>query len=167
MLPDFSLTGRKLTARSGILELMDDLGQAMTERPEMLMLGGGNPAAVPAIQALWRRRMQELLEQEKNDPRSREAVDLFCYQAKKFIGAYAAVLGGLDTLAFSGGIGERAATVRWRICEGLSFLGLELDAKRNSENAPVISSEKSRATVRVIKTDEESQIAQSVRRVLQ
>ena len=63
MLPDFSLTGRKLTARSGILELMDDLGQAMTERPEMLMLGGGNPAAVPAIQALWRRRMQELLEQ--------------------------------------------------------------------------------------------------------
>ncbi len=58
---DFSLTGQKLTARSGILELMDDLGRAMTEQPDMLMLGGGNPAAVPAIQTLWRSRMQELM----------------------------------------------------------------------------------------------------------
>jgi valine--pyruvate aminotransferase len=60
---DFSLTGRKLTARSGILELMDDLGRAMTEQPDMLMLGGGNPAAVPAIQSLWRSRMQSLLDE--------------------------------------------------------------------------------------------------------
>ncbi len=63
---EFSLTGRKLTGRSGILELMDDLGRAMTEKPDMLMLGGGNPAAVPAIQALWRGRMQELVNEGRS-----------------------------------------------------------------------------------------------------
>ena len=58
---DFSLLGQKLTARSGILELMDDLGRAVTDQPDMLMLGGGNPAAVPSVQSLWQQRMQSLL----------------------------------------------------------------------------------------------------------
>jgi acetate kinase len=111
--------------------------------------------------------MRDLLAREKDDPRAAEAVALFCYTAKKFIGAYAAALGGLDTLVFAGGIGENAAVIRARICDGLQFLGMELDTPRNDANMPVISSKSSRVTVRVIKTDEELEIAQSVRRLSQ
>ncbi len=110
--------------------------------------------------------MQDLLAQETGDVRAAEAVALFCYQAKKWIGAYAAVLGGLDTLVFAGGIGENAPLVRARICEGLGFLGLELNASRNAANAKVISSDASRVMVRVIRTDEELMIARSVCRIL-
>lgn len=110
--------------------------------------------------------MQDLLARETHDPRAAEAVALFCYQAKKGIGAYAAVLGGLDTLVFAGGIGEHASPVRARICEGLGFLGIELDEARNAEAKPVISTDTSRVTVRVIHTEEELMIAQSVGRVL-
>lgn len=110
--------------------------------------------------------MRDLLGREKDDPRAAEAVGLFCYTAKKFIGAYTAALGGLDTLIFAGGIGENAPAIRARICEGLQFLGLELDETRNQANAPVISVDSSRVGVRVIRTDEELKIAQSVRRFL-
>jgi acetate kinase len=103
---------------------------------------------------------------EGQDERAADAVALFCYQVKKCIGAFAAVLGGVDTLVFAGGIGENAAVVRARICEGLDFLGIELDAARNVTSAPVISAEASRVTVRVIRTDEELMIAQAVDRVL-
>ena len=87
------------------------------------------------------------------------------YQARKWVGAYAAALGGVDTLVFAGGIGEHAPLVRTRICDGLDFLGIELDASRNAEAAGVISTDASRATVRVIRTDEELMIARAVRRV--
>jgi acetate kinase len=103
--------------------------------------------------------MKDLLDQESDNAHAAEAVDLFCYQAKKFLGALAAVLGGLDTLIFTGGIGENAPAVRWRICENLQFLGIHLDAGRNDANAPVISSEDSPTGVRVMKTDEELMIA--------
>jgi len=106
--------------------------------------------------------MRDLLDHEKQDLRAAEAVALFCYQAKKWIGAYAAALGGLHTLVFAGGIGENAPAVRARICEGLSFLGLELNESRNAETAAVISPDASRVTVRVIRTDEELMIARSV-----
>jgi acetate kinase len=89
-------------------------------------------------------------------------VALFCYQAKKWIGSFAAALGGLDTLVFAGGIGENAPLVRARICEGLSFLGIEPSESRNAETASVISTDASRVTVRVIRTDEEMIIARSV-----
>jgi acetate kinase len=108
--------------------------------------------------------MRDLLDHEKSDERAAEAVALFCYQAKKWIGAYAAALGGLDTLVFAGGIGENASPVRSRICEGLNFLGIELDESRNAEAAPVISTDASRVMVRVIRTDEELMIARSVLR---
>ena len=98
--------------------------------------------------------------------RAAEAVELFCYQAKKWIGAYAAALGGLDTLVFAGGIGENAPVVRARICEQLDFLGVEIDAARNAENAALISAANARVTVRVIRTDEELMIARSVCRLL-
>ena len=98
--------------------------------------------------------------------RAAEAVALFCYQVKKWIGAFAAALGGLDTLVFSGGIGENASPVRARICDGLGFLGIELEDKRNAANETVISAAGGGVTVRVIHTDEERMIAESVCRVL-
>ncbi len=110
--------------------------------------------------------MHDLLEREAEDVRAAEAVALFCYQVKKYIGAYAAALGGLDTLIFSGGIGENASEVRARVCEGLGFLGIELDEKQNTANADVISTPASRVTVRVMRTDEERMIAKIVCRVL-
>lgn len=110
--------------------------------------------------------MRDLLQREADDERAAQAVALFCYQAKKWVGAFAAVLGGLDTLVFSGGIGEHSAPIRARICEGLSFLGIELDDARNSADAPVISVDSSRVAVRVIATDEELMIARSVCRTL-
>ena len=110
--------------------------------------------------------MRDLLAKETADVRAAEAVALFCYSAKKWIGAYAAALGGLDTLVFAGGIGENAPPVRARICAGLGFLGLELDELRNAATAEIISTDASRVTVRVIRTDEELMIARSVGRVL-
>jgi acetate kinase len=91
---------------------------------------------------------------------------LFCYQVKKWIGAFAAALGGLDTLVFAGGIGEHAPPVRARICNGLEFLGIALEEKQNVANAGVISTAASRVAVRVIPTDEEWMIANTVCRVL-
>ncbi len=110
--------------------------------------------------------MRDLLEYEMHDARAAEAVAIFCYQIKKSVGTFAAALGGLDTLVFAGGIGENAPVVRARICEGLGFLGIELEDKRNSANAGVISAATGRVAVRVIHTDEERMIAQSVSRVL-
>jgi acetate kinase len=109
--------------------------------------------------------MRDLLECESQDVRAAEAVALFCYQVKKWIGAFAAALGGLDTLIFAGGIGENAPTVRARICAGLGFLGIELEEKLNLANAGVLSAETSRISVRVIQTDEEWMIASMVCRV--
>ncbi len=106
--------------------------------------------------------LRDLLANEANDPRAAEAVALFCYQAKKWVGSFAAALGGLDTLVFSAGTGENSAVIRSRICAGLEFLGISLDESRNTAGAAIISSEASRVTVRVIHTDEESQIARAV-----
>jgi acetate kinase len=111
--------------------------------------------------------MRDLLAQEVHDIRAAEAVALFCYQAKKWIGAFAAALGGLDTLVFAGGIGENARLVRARICDGLGFLGIALSESRNAEAAGVISTDASRATVRVIRTDEDLMIARSVCSILE
>jgi acetate kinase len=110
--------------------------------------------------------MRELLAAEATDARAADAVGLFCYQARKWIGAFAAALGGVETLVFAGGIGEHAAVVRERIVDGLGFLGVVLDPSRNAATAGVISTDASRVTVRVIRTDEELMIARSVYRTL-
>ena len=110
--------------------------------------------------------MRDLLKHETHDVRAADAVALFCYQVKKWIGAFAAALGGLDTLVFAGGIGENAPAVRARICDGLGFLGIELEEKRNAANDGVISPEHSPVVVRVIRTDEEFMIAKTVCQVL-
>jgi len=110
--------------------------------------------------------MRDLLAQEKDDVRSAEAVALFCYQAKKWIGSFSAAMGGLDALVFAGGIGESASLIRERICDGLGFLGIELEGTRNTANEGVISTATSRVAVRVIRTDEELMIARSIGRIL-
>ena len=110
--------------------------------------------------------MRDLLARQASDVRAAEAVAMFCYQAKKWIGAFVAALGGLDTLVFSGGIGENAAEVRRRICEGLDCFGIRLDPPRNDVHSAVISTEGSRAGVRVIRTNEESVIVAEVRNVV-
>src|SRR6202167_152854 len=110
--------------------------------------------------------MRDLFEHETRDVRAGEAVALFCYQIKKCIGAFAAALGGLDTLVFAGGIGENAPKVRARICEGLRFLGIEIDDDRNAADGDVISVSGGPVAVRVIRTDEELVIARSVYEIL-
>ena len=110
--------------------------------------------------------MRDLLEHETQDVRAAESIALFCYQVKKWIGSFAAALGGLDTLVFAGGIGENAPPVRTRICKGLEFLGIELDDPQNAANAGVISMPTGRVAVRVIHTDEEQMIAKTVCGVL-
>jgi len=110
--------------------------------------------------------MRSLLDCEAQDARAADAVALFCYQVKKWIGSFAAVLGGLDTLIFTGGIGENAPKARDRICAGLKFLGIELDEKRNEAHESVISKEGSQVVTRVINTDEAQMIARSVCSVL-
>lgn len=110
--------------------------------------------------------MRDLLQSAARDDRASEAVELFCYQAKKWIGSFSAALNGLDTLVFSGGIGENSPEVRERICQGLDYLGIELDQKLNDEGRPVISKQGAKAFVRVIPTDEERMIAKSTADIL-
>jgi acetate kinase len=105
--------------------------------------------------------MHDLLQLEGTDIRAAEAVSLFCYQVKKWIGSFAAVLGGLDTIIFTGGIGENSPSIRARICEGLGFLGIELNDERNHQNAPFISAAGG-ASIRVMHTDEEMMISKLV-----
>ena len=110
--------------------------------------------------------LRVLLEREGEDNRAAEAVSFFCYQIKKTIGAYSAVLEGLDTLVFSGGVGENIPAIRERICSGLNYLGVDLDPARNRNGESIISKGSSAVTVRVIRTDEENRIATEVARIL-
>lgn len=110
--------------------------------------------------------MRELLDREATDPHAAEAIDLFCYTATKHLGALVAVLGGVDTLIFTGGIGEHAAPVRERICAGFAFLGLALDPQRNATTRPIISAATSQVTVRVLPTDEDLIIARHTAQLL-
>jgi len=110
--------------------------------------------------------MRDLLKREQSDSRAAEAIELFCYQSRKWIGALAAVLGGLDTVVFSAGIGENSPAIRARICAGLGFLGIMINEPANAANEPVISTDESRVKVRVMRTDEEREIAESVTQLL-
>jgi acetate kinase len=110
--------------------------------------------------------MRELMKIEDTDHRAKEAIELFCYQTKKWIGSFTTVLGGLDTLVFSGGIGEHSPEVRSKICDNLEFLGLELDEIKNINNEAIISTEKSKVKVRVITTNEDVMIARLVNDIL-
>jgi acetate kinase len=110
--------------------------------------------------------MKALLQKSQTNDAARMAVRMFTYQVRKFIGAYAAVLNGVDTLVFTGGIGERAAEVRAQICAGLEYLGVTLDRVANTRNAEVISLPASKCTLRVVQTDEDLMIARHTRQVV-
>jgi len=109
--------------------------------------------------------VRDLLERQNVDVRAAEAIELFCYHARKWIGAFAAALGGLDTLVFAGGIGENAPEIRRRICAGLAFLGIAVDEGRNASSALLISTDQGPVKVRVIRTDEELMIARAAARL--
>jgi acetate kinase len=111
--------------------------------------------------------MRDLLEQSATNPRAGAAVTLFCYQARKYLGALAAALGGVQTLVFTGGIGERAVVVRQRICAELDFLGVRVDTARNVANAAIISVEGGPVTIRVMQSDEDRMIARHTYRLIQ
>jgi acetate kinase len=111
--------------------------------------------------------IRDLLAREGEDARAADAVALFCYQIKKWIGAFAAALGGVDTLVFAGGIGENAVAVRARVCEGLQYLGIQLDDARNAQCAALVSVDSGSVAVRVIRTDEESVIADATVQLLE
>jgi len=127
----------------------DDVSALVNRRSGLLAVAGGSPGD-----------MRELLAREPFDRAAAEAIALFCYQARKFLAALTATLGGLETLVFTGGIGEHAAPIRECICEGLQYLGVQLDAARNAAHASIISADGSPATVRVMKTDEDRIIAE-------
>jgi acetate kinase len=132
----------------------DQLDHAVNEQAGLLGVSGISPD------------MKILLEQKEREPRAAQAVELFCYQLRKHIGAMTAVLGGLDTLVFTGGIGEHAAPVRWDVCRELAYLGIRLDAERNAAHAEIISAPESTCTVRVIPTNEDLMIARQTRALL-
>ncbi|SFO59568.1 acetate kinase [Chitinophaga sp. YR627] len=111
--------------------------------------------------------IQTLLEKEKTDPKAAEAVQLFCYQAKKYIGALTAATGGIDTLIFTGGIGLHAPQIRERICDGLTYLGIQTEPELNNDNRDIISPESAAVKVRVMATNEEIIIAQHTQQCLQ
>jgi acetate kinase len=160
--------GLVMGTRSGDLDpsvplyLLEERGLTPTEVSDLLnkqagLLGVSGTSA----------DMRDLLDREPDDGRAAEAVALFCYQAKKFLGALAAALGGLDALVFTGGIGEHSATVRERVCEGLEFLAIRLDPDRNAAHAPVISSDDAPVTVRVVPTDEDLMVARHTSRLIE
>jgi acetate kinase len=110
--------------------------------------------------------VRDLLANEAHDPAAADALSVFCYQARKYLAALTGAMGGLDRVVFAGGIGENASAIRARICAGLEFLGIELDAARNDRGERTISRDNSRCAVHVLHTDEESVILESVRNVL-
>jgi acetate kinase len=162
-----ALGGLMMGTRSGdldpgiLLYLMDEKGYNPRQLEKLLDRHSGL-AGVSGISS----DMKTLLDQRSAEPHAAQAIDLFCYTARKSVGALAAVLGGLDTLVFTGGIGERAAPVRWLICRGLQYLGVQLDPGRNDAHADIISTDQSACTVRVIPTNEDLMIARHTRALL-
>ena len=110
--------------------------------------------------------MRDLLAQQ-DLPEAAEAIEFFCHHARRHLAAQTASLGGLDRLVFTGGIGANSPEIRARICDGLSYLGVEIDPERNAQNLPVVSTDRSRVPIDVFDTDEESVIARHVRTVLE
>jgi acetate kinase len=110
--------------------------------------------------------MRDLLAKEASDLHAAQAIEMYCYHARRHLGALAAVIGGLDTLVFTAGIGTYSPVIRGRICEGTEFLGIRLDPARNESTATVISGDGSPVTVRVMKTDEELMIARHTCKLL-
>lgn len=162
-----ALGGLMMGTRSGdldpgiLLYLLDEKGYDARQLERLLHYRSGL-MGVSGISS----DMKTLLEKQAEEPHAAQAIELFCHIARKHIGALSATIGGLDTLVFTGGIGERAAAVRWMICQGLDFLGISLDHEKNEVRADIISTDKSPCTVRVIHTNEDLMIARHTRNLL-
>jgi acetate kinase len=162
-----ALGGLMMGTRSGdldpgiLLYLMDEKGYEARQLERLLNYRSGL-LGVSGITS----DMKTLLEKQATEPHAAQAIELFCYTARKHIGALSATIGGIDALVFTGGIGERAAPVRWVICHGLDYLGIGLDPGKNDAHADIISRENSPCTVRVIHTNEDLMIARHTRDLL-
>jgi acetate kinase len=110
--------------------------------------------------------MQALLDVEDTNKAAATAIELFVYDVKKSIGALATTLGGIDSLIFSGGIGEQSAVIRARVCQNLEYMGIEIDQTANEQHDFLISSKESRVGVHAIPTDEASIIAMQTNELL-
>lgn len=156
-------SGVVMGARSGDVDpnlawfLQQQSGMTLDEYTHMINFESGL-LAVSGLSS----DMYTLLQSQTTNPHAAEAVDLFCYQVKKAIGALAATIGGVDSLVFSGGIGEKSAEIRSRICDGLGFLGVQLDESANATGGDLISAQGSGVGVHVIATDESRVIASQV-----
>jgi acetate kinase len=161
------LGGLMMGTRSGdldpgiLLYLMDEKGYEARQLERLLHHRSGL-LGVSGISS----DMKTLLEKQATEPHAAQAIELFCYTARKYIGALSATIGGIDTLVFTGGIGERAAAVRWMICLGLDYLGIRLDPGKNDIHADIISMQNSPCSVRVIHTNEDLMIARHTRDLL-
>lgn len=133
---------------------VEALEQVVDERGGLRGLSGGTAS------------MRDLLDARASDAAAAVAVEVFCYRVRLQVGAYAAAMGGLDSLVFTAGIGERSAAVRAEICEGLEHLGVVVDPSRNDRDADVISADGAACTVRVVRTDEDRMVARHTRAVL-
>lgn len=162
-----TLAGLPMGTRSGdidpgiVLYLQTEHGMTAPEVQDLLYQGSG----LLGLSGLSR-NMRELLECTDTEPAAAEAIDFFCYRARKHLAALTATLGGLDRLVFTGGIGANAPAIRARICDGLSYLGVEIDARRNAGGDRTISRDESAVVVEAVPTDEELMIARHVQRVL-
>jgi len=112
------------------------------------------------------RNMEELLVAEGSEPPAREAINLFCYSAKKFLGSLCAALGGLDNLVFTGGIGENSPAIRKNICDELGFLGIQIDPAKNESNSQMINKDSAPCTIRTLQTDENLVMAKHALKLL-
>jgi acetate kinase len=152
--------GLVMSTRSGdldpgvLLHLLEQRGMTPAQIRETVS-GRGGLLGVSGVSA----DMRELLEQEPHSADAALAIELFCYHARRAVASLAAVLGGVDTLVFTGGIGERAPVIRRRICAGLEFLGIEVDEGANTSGAGIVSTGSAGVTVRVIPADEELMLA--------
>jgi acetate kinase len=111
--------------------------------------------------------VRTLLAAREQNPDAALAVAMFCHRARREIGALAAVLGGLDSLVFTGGIGEHSAVIRREICRGLEHLGVALDPQANEAGAPIVSPPGTPCVVRVVRTNEDLMVARHTRDVLE
>jgi acetate kinase len=142
-----------------VLYLMDQRGMDV-RAIEKLLYNGSGLLGVSGIAS----DMRTLLASDA--PRAKLALDLYCYRIRRELGAMAAVLGGVDALVFTAGIGENAAPIRARVCADAAWLGVELDAATNEAHGPRISTADSRVSAWVVPTNEELMIARHTRRVL-
>ncbi|MBS1623507.1 MAG: acetate/propionate family kinase [Bacteroidetes bacterium] len=156
--------GIPMSTRSGDLDpsvLLDMMSEGSMDLDEMVTVLN-NESGLKAISGTTG-DISELLKNEKNDPSARAAVDYFCYHVRKAIGAYAAALGGVDILVFTGGIGEHLPEIRSRICEGLSYMGLQIDELKNTSGVHLVSQEGGKALILALASQEEATMARLLR----